>query len=88
MTKVSQFGRIKIYNLRYNTRRMDTIIENDVKFYNLRKLAEAKRVGGDDFTAVLAHYEKLAGKYDVLEAEKPAKKVVKKTKKSAAKKTS
>ena len=79
----SQFG----LGVMYNNKRMDTIIENNVKFYNFRKLAEAKKVGGDDFEAVLAHYEKLAGKYDVLEPEKPAKKVTKKTSKRVTKKT-
>lgn len=62
---------------------MQTI--NNITFHNDRKLADAQRAGGDDFDAVVAHYEANAGKYDVVEAT-PVKEV-KVTKKARAKKT-
>lgn len=73
----------------YNSKRMDTIKIDNIRFYNFRKLAEAKRrAGSEDVKDFLPEYERLAGKYDILEDKKPVKKVVKKTAKKAAKKTS
>lgn len=60
----------------------DTIKIENVRFYNQRKLAQAQAIAGDDFQAVLAAYEKLAGKFDIIE---PPKKVAKKTTKRAKK---
>lgn len=77
---VIPFGDIK----RYNTSIMETKTINNTKFYNLRKLEVAKRVGGEDFEAVLAEYDKLGGKFEVKEAKNP---VAKKTTKRVAKKT-
>lgn len=60
---------------------MDTVKIEDVRFYNLRKLADAKNEVGEDapLELLIAAYEKRAGFYTV---EKPAvaeKKVTKKT---------
>jgi len=49
---------------------MEPIIENDVRYYNLRKLAEAKRMAGGDDSKVLENYERLAGKYDIMPKKK------------------
>jgi hypothetical protein len=64
---------------------MDTITIDNIKFYNQRKLAAAKAVS-DDLETIIAEYDKLGGKYEVMETKKPVKKVVKKRAKKVSKK--
>ena len=65
---------------------METITIDNVKFYNFRKLAAAK-AKATDIKDIIAEYEKLAGKYEILKEkkEKPVKKVVKKRAKKVSK---
>lgn len=64
---------------------MDTITIDNIKFYNQRKLAAAK-AKGEDIETILAEYDKLGGKYDIIEPKEPVKKVVKKRAKKVSKK--
>lgn len=65
---------------------------NNIRFYNLRKLAEAEKRAGDNFDEVVKMYEMFGGKFDVVEEKveapkKPAKKVApKKNAKKVSKK--
>lgn len=78
----SLFGR----GVMYNSKRMDTLIENNVKFYNLRKLAAAKLAAKSGLIEdIITEYEKLGGKFDLVITE-PEKKVVKKTATNVVKK--
>ena len=67
----------------------DTIKIENIRFYNQRKLEAAKAKVGDNIKDLLAEYDKLAGKWELLEEEKPKKKPMKKAKKpmKRAKKT-
>ena len=61
----------------------DTKLENNIRYYNLRKLAEAKRRAETE-DKVLEEYDRLGGKFEIAEAEKPKKKAAKKATKKKA----
>lgn len=66
----------------------DTLVLENIRFYNLTKLRRAQAIAGDDVQAVLEEYKKMAGKYDIIEAEKPKKVAKKRAKKVPKKKSS
>lgn len=64
---------------------METITIENIKFYNFRKLAAAK-AKATSLEEVIEEYEKLGGKYEVVEAKKEKKVAPKKNAKKVSKK--